>query len=181
MDIKTAQHEIRTVYLGGFAGQLVSGVLWLASAAVSTWVSQPYGMALLFLGGMLLFPLTRLTLRLMGRNTSASAGNPLNPLAAQIAFTVPVNFLLVGAATLYRSEWFYPAAMIAVGAHYLPFCFLYGMSQFAVLSALMVGGGVLFGLYVPLGFSMGGWATGIVLLLAAGLGALIVRREQNRP
>jgi hypothetical protein len=32
--------------------------------------------------------------------------------------------------------------MIVLGAHYLPFVFLYGLWQFWVLGALLVGGGV---------------------------------------
>ena len=179
MDIQTAQRELRTTFLGGFAGQFVSGTLWLISAALSTWLSQKYGMAFLFLGGMFIFPLTKLTLQLMGKSTSLSAENPLNYLATQIAFTVPINFLLVGAATLFRMDWFYPAAMIVVGAHYLPFSFLYGMWQFSILAGLMIGGGVLFGLYFSPGFSVGGWITGILLLIAAVAGLYIVRCEQK--
>ena len=32
--------------------------------------------------------------------------------------------------------------MVVVGAHYLPFVFLYGMWEFAVLCGVLVGGGV---------------------------------------
>ena len=121
MNIQDAQRQIRLAFLGGFAGQLVSGILWLISAALSTWISQKYGMVFLFLSGMFIFPLTQLTLRMLGRSAKLSAENSLNQLATQIALTVPIGFLLTGAATLYRFDWFYPAAMIVVGAHYLPF------------------------------------------------------------
>jgi hypothetical protein len=70
MNIQDAQCEIRTVFRGGFAGQLVSGIFWLISAAMSTWIDQKYGMALLFLGGIHIFPLTQLVPRLMGRSTA---------------------------------------------------------------------------------------------------------------
>ncbi len=180
MNLGDAQREIRTAYLGGFAGQLVSGILWLASAALSTWAAPKYGMLGLFLGGMLIFPITQLALRLLRRSPRISPVNPLNQLAMQIAFTVPISFLLVGAATLAHLDWFYPAAMIAVGAHYLPFCFLYGMWQFGILSGLMVCGGVLFGQYLPVGFAAGGWVTGFLLLAAAAAGLLIVRKEVFR-
>ena len=39
MDIQNAQRESRSVYIGGFWGQLVSSVIWLVSAAVGTWVT----------------------------------------------------------------------------------------------------------------------------------------------
>jgi hypothetical protein len=178
MDIRAAQREIRTVFLGGFAGQMVSGILWFGSAAMSTWVAPKYGMIGLFLGGLFIFPLTQLTLRLLGHSPKLSPENPLNQLATQIAFIVPINFLLVGAATLAHMNWFYPAAMIAVGAHYLPFCFLYGMWQFGILAGFMIGGGFLFAQYLPVGFSTGGWVTGFVLVVAAVVGLLIYRQEQ---
>jgi hypothetical protein len=180
LNIDEAQREIRTVFLGGFAGQLVSGLIWLASAMLSTWVAPKYGMIGLFLGGVFIFPLTQLVLRVLGRNTKLSARNSLNQLATQIAFTVPISFLLVGAATLAHQEWFYPAAMIAVGIHYLPFCFLYGMWQFALLAGLMIGGGLLFAQYLPVAFSTGGWITGMLLLIAAVVGLYLVFQEQRQ-
>ena len=180
MNIQEAQREMRTVFLGGFAGQLVSGLIWLASAALSSWAAPKYGMAGLFLGGFFIFPLTQLVLRILGRNPKLSVGNSLNQLATQIAFTVPISFLLVGAATIAHQDWFYPAAMIAVGTHYLPFCFLYGMWQFSILAGLMIGGGFLLAQYLPVGFSTGGWMTGFLLLAAAVVGLLLARREQKQ-
>ncbi len=180
MNINEAQREMRTVFLGGFAGQMVSGIIWLASAALATWVAPIYGMLGLFLGGLFIFPLTQLMLHLIGRRPNLSPGNTLNQLAMQIAFTVPIGFLLVGAATLAKLNWFYPAAMIVVGAHYLPFCYLYGMWQFSILAGLMIGGGVLFAQYLPVGFSTGGWITGVLLLIAAVVGRLIILDEQKQ-
>lgn len=40
MDIQDAQRESRSVYIGGFWGQLVSSVIWLVSAALGTWVTS---------------------------------------------------------------------------------------------------------------------------------------------
>jgi hypothetical protein len=152
-------------------------VLWLLSAAIGTWVSPGRGIAVLCLGGMLIFPVTYLVLRTMGRSATLRAGNPLNYLAMQIAFTVPLSLPLVGAATLYRLNWFYPAAMIVVGAHYLPFVFLYGMRHFAVLCGLMVGGGIMLGLYLHDTFSLGGWLSGATLVLFGIVGGFLARRE----
>ena len=45
--------------------------------------------------------------------------------------------LWAGAAALHRPSWFFPACLVIVGAHYLPFVFLYGMCmwKFAALAA----------------------------------------------
>ena len=177
MLVQDAQRDVRTVFLGGFPGQLVSGTLWLVSAALGTW--GPHRSAILFLvfGGMLIFPLAQLLLKSMGRRASLTPGNPFNGLAMQIAFTVPLSLPLIGAATLHREGWFYPALMIVVGAHYLPFIFLYGMWLFAALAGLLLAGGVALGLYLPGTFALGGWLGGSILVLFALIGLASARRE----
>jgi hypothetical protein len=42
----------------------------------------------------------------------------------QAAFVLPLSMPLLLPVGLYRLNWFYPALMILVGAHYLPFVFL---------------------------------------------------------
>ena len=153
--------------MGGFPGQLVSSAVWFVSAAAATWYSPKAGILLLAVGGTFIFPLTQLLLRLMGRPASLPKGHPMNALAMQAAFTLPLNFPLVLAATLHHPYWFYPSFMIALGAHYLPFVFLYGMWQFAALAAALVASGVLILMYLPAPFSLGGWLTAAALLAFA--------------
>jgi hypothetical protein len=179
MDILEAQREMRSAFLGGFAGQLVSGLIWLIAAAVGAWISPGVGMAALFFGSMGIFPLTQLGVRLLGRPGKVSPENRLWGLGPQSAFTVPINFLLVGAATLYRETWFFPAAMIVVGAHYLPFVTLYGMKMFGILAALLVIAGAGLGLYGPEVFSLGGWLAGVILIVFAFTGRAVVLREES--
>jgi hypothetical protein len=177
MQIADAQKDVRTVYIGGFPGQLVSSVVWCASAATLTWVSFRAGVAVLVFGGMFIFLLAQLLLRLMGRPHGLPKGHPMNWLAMQIAFTVPLSIPLVLAAALHRHSWFYPAFMIVVGCHYLPFIFLYGMRLFGVLAALLIGSGLLIGLYMPTPLSFGGWLTSLILLVFAFIGRWIVLSE----
>lgn len=174
-----SQREMRTAFLGGFAGQLVSGLIWLAAAVFSSFATPQTGMAVLFFGSMLIFPLTQAALRLMGRSAKVSPENKLWGLGSQVAFTVPINFLLVGAATLYRETWFFPAALIVVGSHYLPFVTLYGMKMFAVLAGLMAAAGAGIGLYGPDQFSLGGWVGAGLLIIFALIGRAISLREEQ--
>jgi hypothetical protein len=180
MHIKEAQKEMRLAFLGGFAGQLIAGIIWALSAAASMWGTHLLGMAVLFFVSMLLFPATQVTLKLLGRPAKLSPGNTLNQLAMQIAFTVPIGFILVGAATLHRENWFYPASMVVVGAHYLPFIFLYGMPEFGILAGLLIAGGVGIGLYGPNVFSLGGWISAIILIIFAWVGRSVALREEGR-
>lgn len=174
------QKEMRMKFLGGFAGQLVSGMIWLIASTISVLINEKYGMAVLFFGSMGIFPLTQLVLRFMGRNSKVSKDNGLWTLGSQIAFTVPINFLLVGAIILYNPIWFFPATMIIVGSHYLPFITLYGMKMFGVLSTILILTGTFLALYGPSIFSLGGWITGFILILFAFVGrALILKEEKN--
>ena len=177
MQIDQAQRDVRVVYVGGFVGQLVSGALWLTSAAVGTFSSPTAAIAILLLGGILIFPVTMVCLRLAGRPASLPAGHPMAGLATQIAFTVPLGLLVALAVTGYRLDWFFPAAMVIVGAHYLPFVFLYGMRHYAALAAILAFGGVGLALSGPQSFSLGGWITGLVLLAFAFLLRASVRTE----
>ncbi len=176
MLLADAQREGRIVYLGGFVGQLVSALVWFASAAVATFVDPTTGFWTLALGGAAIFPLTQAVLRLAGRRASLSRENPLGPLAMQIAFTVPLVVPVAGAAALHRPGWFYPACLVIVGAHYLPFVFHYGMKTFAALGAALIGAGYAIGFRAPEAVVLGGGVGGVVLF-AFAFGLLAAYRK----
>ena len=58
MEIQDAQREVRSVYVGGFWGQLVSSVIWLVSAALGTWASAKASIVTAVVGRFFIFPLT---------------------------------------------------------------------------------------------------------------------------
>jgi hypothetical protein len=167
MEIKSAQHDVSTTFLRGSVGQAVSGFIWLVSAMLGTWVGERPAILVLVIAGTFILPLTQLILRLLGRPGGLPKGHPMNLLAMQVAFIVPLSLPLIGAASLYNINWFYPAFMLILGIHYMPFIFLYGMWEFAMLSALLIGGSVAIGLMLPHTFSTGGWFTAVVLLMFA--------------
>ena len=177
MDIGDAQREMRTRFAGGFYGQLVSGVLWLVSASLATWSTPRAAITTLVVGGFLIFPATELLIRVAGGRSPLSAENALRYLGMQVAFVLPFSMPLLLPVGLYRLNWFYPAMMVLLGAHYIPFVFLYGMRLFAAMAALVMGGGLVIAMYWSSSFSVGAWYTGAMLVLFAGAGGLTVRRE----
>jgi hypothetical protein len=178
MTVADAQREARVAFLGGSVGQLVCGAIWLSSAALGTWVGVREAVIALVAGCMFLYPLTQLVLRLLGRPGALGRGNPLRPLAVQVAFIVPLTLPVVGGAALHNVNWFYPGCMIVVGAHYMPFMTMYGMWQFGVLAAALLAGGMLLGLLAPHEFALGGWLGGAALLVFGGAAGVIARRER---
>ena len=113
----------------------------------------------------------------MGRRASLSPHNPMGQLAMQVAFTVPFNLLVVAGATLYRLNWFYPACMIVVGSHYLPFVFLYGMPMFYALGGVLVASGFAIGRLSLGPWHVGAWVTAVTLLAFGVVGRVLVNRE----
>jgi hypothetical protein len=177
MLVQDAQREVRTVFIGGFWGQLVSSAIWLASAALGYWVTPRAAILTLVFAGFFIFPVTQLLLRLTGGPASLTRGNPLNNLAMQIAFTLPMTMLLLVPVTEFRLNLFYPALMILLGAHYLPFTFLYGMRMFIPLCALLVSSGVVIAYYFSGSFSLGGWICGLTLFVFAWILRAAVQQE----
>jgi len=177
MEIGDAQREMRTRFAGGFYGQLVSGVLWLVSASLATWSTPRAAITTLVLGGVLIFPATELLVRVAGGRGPLSAQNSLRHLGMQVAFVLPLSMPLLLPVGLYRLNWFYPAMMLLLGAHYLPFVFLYGMRMFAVLAGLIAGGGMVIAMYWSSSFCVGAWCTGALLILFAGVGRTTTQRE----
>lgn len=177
MEIADAQFEMRSRFAGAFYGHVVSGLLWLASAALAVWSTPRAAITTLVVGGFFIFPSTELLVRAVGHGSPLRPENSLRHLGMQAAFVLPASMLLLVPVGLFRLNWFYPALMILLGAHYLPFVFLYGMRMFAALAGVLVGGGVLIGLYGARTFSLGAWFTGGVLLVFAVAGRALVRRE----
>jgi hypothetical protein len=168
---------MRVALMGGFMGQMVSGLLWLSSAVLATWVSQYWAIAVLVVVGFFIFPLTLLGLKLIGHTAKVAKDNPLNALGMEAAFVLPLCLPLVGAAALYRIDWFYPAFMILVGAHYLPFATTYGMKMFYVLAGVLFTAGFALGYYLQLPFATGAWFTAAVLIAFAFVGRSIALRD----
>jgi hypothetical protein len=170
MDVQDAQREVRFVYIGGFWGQLVSSVIWLVSATLGTWVSPRASILAVVIGGFFIFPLTQMLLILSRRRASVSTENPFNSLGRQVAFVLPFSMLLLVPVGLYRLNWFFPALMVLVGAHYLPFATLYGMRMFLFLAGILIATGVVIAVYFAETFSLGSWIGGLVLFVFAWIG-----------
>src|SRR5580704_14109630 len=112
MLVQDAQREVRTVFIGGFWGQLVSSAIWLGSAAVAVWINPRAAIFTAVISGIFIFPVTQLLLHLAGGPAALPKGNPLNYLGMQIAFTLPPSMFLLVPVCEFRLTLFFPALMI---------------------------------------------------------------------
>jgi hypothetical protein len=179
MNIVDAQREVRFRFSGGFYGQAVSGLIWLVSASFASWGSPHTAISVLLVGGFFIFPITELLVRTVGTRSRLDSRNLLPQLGMQVAFVLPFSMPLLLPVSLYRLNWFYPALMILLGAHYLPFVFLYGMRMFAVMAAFLLGGGLIIAMYLSSSFSIGAWYSGNLLLIFAVVGKSLVHKERE--
>ncbi|MBH0022934.1 hypothetical protein [Salinibacterium sp. SWN248] len=177
MTITQAQADVRRIYRGGYSGPLVSAILWASANAVYFLVSPGAAMVTLFFGGMLIFPLSAIILKLMPGESALPKGHPSIGLAMQSAFTIPLGLLVAIALGAYAPELFFPASLIIVGAHYLTFISLYGMKLFAALAGALVLVGTVALFFAPAIAPISGWiGAGVfavfvpILFKAANLG-----------
>lgn len=177
MDIRAAQREMRQAFLGGAVGQSVSALLWLGGGLFALTHGPRVAMLFVALAGMFIFPVTRMLLKLMGERGDAP-GNPLMGPGWQVAIPAALLLPLVFAATAYRETWFFPALLVAIGAHYLPFAFLYGMRLFIWQAFAMVVAGLLVGRYAAHDFTLGAWV-GVGLLVAGAVGGRRVAMRER--
>ncbi|MHA7283681.1 DUF7010 family protein [Arthrobacter sp. TMS2-4] len=165
MLIAAAQEDVRRVYRRGSVGQLVTALVWGVSSIVASQDSMITAAWALFLGGMLIFPLTTLGLKVLSGPASLPKGHPMSALAFQLAMQIPLGLLVVLALTAPQPNRFFPAAMVLVGAHYLPFVYLYGMRSFLLLALPLIVVGVLIAVVAPEWSLAGAWFTVAALLV----------------
>jgi hypothetical protein len=143
MHIEEAQAEMRHAYVGGGLGAIVSGLVWVVAAVVQQ--NQPIGttFAVLFVGGMLIFPLSMLIERLLFARKQPSPTNSLGRIALESTIMMIAMLLLAWLLVPVRPDWVLPIAAIAIGTHYLPFRSAYGDVLYWVLGGLITLVGVL--------------------------------------
>ena len=172
------QHtEYRRCHKGGAVYLAVEGVLWLLSASLGAVGQVPAAMLVLLVGGMFIHPIAMACSSLLGL-TSPVRSNRLSVLNTWVALTIPLGLPLIFMATTAGHEnIFFPAFVVLVGAHWLPFAYIYSMNSFVAIACILVLVGILFGLVFTQSFSTCGFVAGGILLLFAGIHYFIVHRE----
>jgi hypothetical protein len=179
-ELTQAQTELRYSYRSASVGQIYAGTVWLVSAVVWIAADNTVGVLVLLIGGFFIYPVTTLASRLLGNPGSVPPANPLREASIAIPVVGALCIPVVGAAALYDINWFYPAFMVVMGAHYLPFSHLYGMRIFVPLGAAMWLAGLSIGLWAPAWSAVGALLTGAALVWVGARAAIDYRREFSR-
>jgi hypothetical protein len=126
VEIESAQSELRRAYLRGGPGAIVSGLVWCVSGIVASRSGVSAGFAVLFFGGMLIFPIATLIVRgFLGRKP-VSKKNPGGVTVIETIVPMITGLMAAWLLMPYRPEFVFPISAIAVGAHYFGFRTAYG-------------------------------------------------------
>lgn len=178
MTVEATQAEVRHSFAGGGPGAIVSGLVWAAAAVAHTRTDTATAFAVLFFGGMLIFPLSVLICQGIMKLPKMSPDNGLRHLALES--TIAMIGLLFAAWLIlpFQPDLVFPISAIAVGTHYFAFKTLYGDRTYWVMAALITLAGFA-GIYafVPL-------PGGVLVTVAAieiVIGAILTVRETRSP
>ena len=173
------QKELRHSYVGGGPGAIVSGLVWLAAGLAGQHTGITNGFAVLFIGGMFIFPLSKVVLKMFFKRPPVSKTNPGGLIVIETVF--PMIGCLFAAWLLlpHRPEFVFPIASIAVGAHYFGFRTAYGDWTYWVLGALLCVIGTASIVYGLLSSDL------VPLIVAAteiifGIWFIVIDKRQNR-
>jgi hypothetical protein len=137
VDFATAQAQLRDSYVRGGPGAIVSGVVWLAAAVATSRSTITTGFAVLFFGGILIFPISLLLVRSIWGRSPPSRGNPGERAVVETVFPMIGGLFAAWLMLPYRPDWVFPLSALAVGAHYFGFRTAYGDATYWVLGAVM--------------------------------------------
>ena len=174
------QHtEYRNCFRGGSAYLTVEAILWLIAATVGAIDQKPAAMGIILFGGMLIHPMTLVMSRIL-KLPKLPEDNPLPTLNTLCALTIPLGLPLIFLVIQnHNHNLFFPAFAILIGAHWLPFIYIYRMKSFAVMAGLFIAVGIVFGFIYTESFSAAGFLSGGILLLFAILHHLRTGKRQG--
>lgn len=175
--LASAQLDMRSAYLSGAIGAIVSGTVWAVAGCVAAWISPQRGVWALFIGGVFIHPVAALLARLLGRLGKHSADNPLGALAMATTLWMIMMLPLAYGVSLLRIDLFFPAMLFVIGGRYLCFQTLYGIRMYWIFGAtLALAGYGLAVLQAPVALS---GLTGAAIEIVFGCCLLLVgtRRE----
>lgn len=155
------QTEMRHAYYDGAPGILVSGLVWIAAAVVCYMLGISQAVWTLLIGGALIYPMSAILTKALGRPAKTRDANALNQLGMASTIWLILCCAMAYGLFLFKPALFFPAMMAVIGSRYLIFASMYGRSIFWVIGvSLLVAGNLAFFLAMP--------ATA-----ASGLGGLI--------
>jgi hypothetical protein len=117
---------------------MVSACAWLVAAFVSIQQSPQRGVIALFVGGVLIHPVSKVVTKLLGRSARHAPGNPMAKLAMQTTVWLIACLPLAYVVSEYRINWFFPAMLLVIAGRYMVFSSIFGSSTFWACGSALI-------------------------------------------
>ena len=137
ISIADAQRDMRSGYYGGAPGMLTSALMWLVAGVVAARISPERAVWALFLGGMLIFPVSKLVCRAVFHRENESYGNPLGMTVLECTIAMIGGLFAAWLFLPSKPMLVFPLSAIAVGTHYFVFKTVYGDRSFWLLAGIV--------------------------------------------
>lgn len=135
------QSEMRFAYYDGAPGIIVSGLVWIVAALVCYLVGINQGVWTLLIGGSLIYPISTIVTKALGRPAKTGKGNALHQLGMASTIWLIVCCAMAYGLFLFKPALFFPAMMAVIGCRYLIFASMFGKSIFWVMGASLIAAG----------------------------------------
>lgn len=136
--ILDAQKDMRDAYFDGVPGVISSGVVWIMAGLAALILSPASGILVLIFGGALIFPVSVVLCKVLGRSGKHKKDNPLAFLAIEGTVWMLLSIPIAVGISLYKPEWFFPSMLMVIAGRYLTFNTLYGSRLFWLLSGFLI-------------------------------------------
>ena len=132
------QQEMRHAHYDGAPGVLVSGLVWLVSALACYQLGVNKGVWTLLIGGALIYPISVIFAKALGRPAATAKANALNQLAMASTIWLILCCAMAYGLFLLKPELFFPAMMATIGCRYFIFASVYGRVIFWVFGVTLM-------------------------------------------
>jgi len=129
---------MRSAYLNGGMGALVSGIIWLASGLGALYYSHQTSILFFFFAGMFIHPLGLLLSKAMGRSGKHNSDNPLATLALESTVLLFIGLFIAYCTYQNGQDWFYSIMLLTIGGRYLIFQSIYGVKLYWIFGGLLI-------------------------------------------
>ena len=148
MQIAAAQADLRRAYTDGGPGIIVSALVWFVAGLTLQQAGLATAFAVLFFGGMGIFPAALFLNRVVLARTGEGRDNPFGKLVLESTIAMIAGLFAAYLFLPTAPGLMMPVAAIAVGAHFFVFRTAYGDNRFWLMAAVLTGIGAM-GLFGP--------------------------------
>ncbi len=138
LSIHENQRALQRKNVFGIPGIFISGIVWLVAGLTCFFLTENTAIAVLFVGGMAIYPLSALICHRQVSQESTESKNPLDLLALESTALLFAGLFLAYIGRAQSPGYFFNTMLVVIGVRYLVFQTVYGLKHYWVLGLLLI-------------------------------------------